>query len=86
MFYICALVQSTHWPPWQLSDDHTEYDVPHLIMTYTALMSLAILRDDFVRLDRAGILRFVRSCQRDDGRHVPRSPVLVPVSSSTDTL
>ncbi|EPT00297.1 hypothetical protein FOMPIDRAFT_1030563 [Fomitopsis schrenkii] len=59
--------KSTHWPPWQLSDDHTEYDVPHLIMTYTALMSLAILRDDFVRLDRAGILRFVRSCQRDDG-------------------
>ena len=39
-------------------------------MTYTALMSLAILRDDFTKLDRTGILQFVRSCQRDDGRHV----------------
>ena len=38
-------------------------------MTYTALMSLAILRDDFTKLDRAGILHFVRSCQREDGRH-----------------
>ena len=50
-------------------------------MTYTALMSLAILRDDFTKLDRSGILRFVRSCQRDDGRRV-----LFPTSPSTTTL
>lgn len=47
-------------------------------MTYTALMSLAILRDDFTRLDRAGILRFVRSCQREDGRHVLFTTSSVP--------
>ena len=37
-------------------------------MTYTALLSLAILRDDFSRLDRAGLVNFIRNCQRDDGR------------------
>ncbi|TFY65056.1 hypothetical protein EVJ58_g2208 [Rhodofomes roseus] len=47
--------------------NHGEYDVPHLIMTYTALLSLAILRDDFSKLDRPGILHFVRSCQQEDG-------------------
>ncbi|KAG5644761.1 hypothetical protein DXG03_007669 [Asterophora parasitica] len=36
-------------------------------MTYTALLSLAILRDDFLRLDRVGLLDFIRSCQRTDG-------------------
>lgn len=44
-----------------------EYDSPHLIMTYTALLSLAILRDDFSQLDREGTIKFVRSCQREDG-------------------
>ncbi|THH27658.1 hypothetical protein EUX98_g6538 [Antrodiella citrinella] len=48
-------------------DDYSEYDTPHLIMTYTALLSLAILRDDFERLNKPGILKLVRSCQRADG-------------------
>lgn len=39
-------------------------------MTYTAILTLAILRDDFEQLDREGILRFLGSCQRQDGRLV----------------
>ena len=38
-------------------------------MTYTAFLALAILRDDFSRLDRPGIIRFLRTCQREDGRY-----------------
>lgn len=37
-------------------------------MTYTALLSLAILRDDFTRLDRPGLLKYLKACQRADGR------------------
>lgn len=37
-------------------------------MTYTALLTLAILRDDFSRLDKHGILILLKSCQREDGR------------------
>ena len=39
-------------------------------MSYTALLSLAILRDDFAKLDRDGLVQFVRSCQCEDGRCV----------------
>ncbi|KAG2009804.1 geranylgeranyltransferase type I [Coprinopsis cinerea AmutBmut pab1-1] len=45
----------------------TKYDSPHVIMTYTALLSLAMLRDDFSKLNRAGIIKFLRNCQRPDG-------------------
>ena len=48
--------------------EYTDYDTPHIIMTYTALLSLAILRDDFSRLDREELLHFLRACQRQDGR------------------
>ena len=47
------------------------YDSPMLIMTYGAILSLAILRDPFTQLDREGILRFLRTCQKDDGGSVP---------------
>ncbi|EIN12322.1 terpenoid cyclases/Protein prenyltransferase [Punctularia strigosozonata HHB-11173 SS5] len=47
--------------------EYGEYDAPHLIMTYAALLSLAILRDDFARLDRPGLVRFLAACQREDG-------------------
>ncbi|KAF7326308.1 Terpenoid cyclases/Protein prenyltransferase [Mycena kentingensis (nom. inval.)] len=40
---------------------------PHLITTYAALLSLAALRDDFTRLNRAGVIAFLRACQRSDG-------------------
>ncbi|KZT12168.1 terpenoid cyclases/Protein prenyltransferase [Laetiporus sulphureus 93-53] len=48
-------------------EEYSDYDTPHLIMTYTALLSLAILRDDFSQLDRPGLLSFIRACQREDG-------------------
>ncbi|KAF8133883.1 terpenoid cyclases protein prenyltransferase [Boletus edulis] len=40
---------------------------PHIILTYTALLSLAILRDDFSQLDRPGIIKVLRACQNEDG-------------------
>ncbi|KIJ54512.1 hypothetical protein M422DRAFT_152995 [Sphaerobolus stellatus SS14] len=50
-----------------IKDSSRDYDQPHLIMTYTALLSLSILRDDFSRLDHAGILKFLKSTQHLDG-------------------
>ncbi|KAN0087652.1 Terpenoid cyclases/protein prenyltransferase alpha-alpha toroid [Tylopilus felleus] len=52
--------------------EHTDYsenseNYPHVILTYTALLSLAILRDDFEQLDRPGIIKFLRACQNEDG-------------------
>ncbi|KIP04227.1 hypothetical protein PHLGIDRAFT_76254 [Phlebiopsis gigantea 11061_1 CR5-6] len=47
--------------------DYSEYDTPNLIMSYTSLLSLAILRDDLANLDRIGLIQFIKSCQRDDG-------------------
>lgn len=41
-----------------------------MIATYTALITLAILRDDFTRLDRRGLVAFLRSSQQEDGRFV----------------
>ncbi|KAF9046235.1 terpenoid cyclases/protein prenyltransferase alpha-alpha toroid [Panaeolus papilionaceus] len=43
------------------------YGAPHIIMTYTALLSLAILRDDFSQLNRQGIVEFLRRSQNADG-------------------
>lgn len=48
-------------------EEYAEYDTPNLIMTYTSVLSLAILRDDLSKLDRKGLVQFVRSCQREDG-------------------
>ncbi|KAA1476832.1 terpenoid cyclases/Protein prenyltransferase [Dentipellis sp. KUC8613] len=47
--------------------EYDDYSTPNMIMTYTAIQSLSILRDDFARLDRPGIIRFIRSCQEQDG-------------------
>ncbi|KAJ6622692.1 terpenoid cyclases/protein prenyltransferase alpha-alpha toroid [Mycena sp. CBHHK59/15] len=44
-----------------------DQDSPHMIMTYTALLSLSILRDDFPQLNRKGLLNFVGACQKRDG-------------------
>ncbi|KAL5501803.1 CDC43 [Sanghuangporus vaninii] len=46
---------------------HEEADPPHLIMTYTALLALAILRDDFSHLDRDGLVNLLRATQKPDG-------------------
>jgi len=48
----------------------SEHGAPHVIMTYTALLSLAILRDDFSKLDRPGLITLLRTCQQEDGRFV----------------
>ncbi|KAL4069965.1 terpenoid cyclases/protein prenyltransferase alpha-alpha toroid [Scleroderma yunnanense] len=45
----------------------TSESAPQLIMTYTALLSLAILRDDFSRLDRPSLISFLKACQKEDG-------------------
>jgi geranylgeranyl transferase type-1 subunit beta len=45
-----------------------EYDPPMLVMTYAALLSLAILRDPFTSLDRDGLLKYLKVSQQQDGR------------------
>ncbi|KAH9983703.1 terpenoid cyclases/protein prenyltransferase alpha-alpha toroid [Russula compacta] len=40
---------------------------PHLIMTYCALLALAVLRDDYALLDRAALARMVGACQDAEG-------------------
>ncbi|KAK9385955.1 terpenoid cyclases/protein prenyltransferase alpha-alpha toroid [Lipomyces mesembrius] len=47
--------------------DKVDYDVGHTAGTYFALCILIILRDDFSRLDRVGMMRWLRKCQRADG-------------------
>lgn len=42
-------------------------------MTYAAILSLAILRDDFSRLDKPGLRKFVASCQNADGSFSPNT-------------
>jgi len=44
-----------------------------MIATYTALVALAVLRDDFARLDRRGLVTFLGSSQREDGWFVSAS-------------
>ena len=52
----------------------SSYDSPMLIMTYGAILSLAILRDPFTQLDRTQLLKFLQTCQKDDGGSVLRLP------------
>ena len=54
------------------------YDPPHLIMTYTSLLSLSILRDDFTQLDRKGLVNLLRATQKEDGRFVSLFPSAHP--------
>lgn len=55
-------------PPSSLPpDEYGPCSAPNLIMTYAALQALAILRDDFEPLDRAGLATFVGACQGADG-------------------
>ncbi|KAL8278938.1 hypothetical protein RQP46_008607 [Phenoliferia psychrophenolica] len=39
----------------------------HIVQSYTALLILGLLSDDYSRLDREGLLRFVARCQCPDG-------------------
>ncbi|KAK1231424.1 geranylgeranyl transferase type-1 subunit beta [Marasmius sp. AFHP31] len=61
------------------TQEYSQYDTPHLIMTYTAIVSLAILRDDFSALDRQGIIKLLKACQTEEG-----SFTTVPKSGDTD--
>ncbi|BGP55355.1 geranylgeranyl transferase type-1 subunit beta [Rhodotorula sphaerocarpa] len=45
----------------------TADDPANIIQTYTALLVLGLFDDDFTRLDRAGLKRFLRACQNADG-------------------
>lgn len=67
LFFACS---SRHTSISPQSTYESEFDTPHMIVTYTALINLAILRDDFTRLDRRGLVTFLRSSQREDGRFV----------------
>ncbi|KAJ7765381.1 terpenoid cyclases/protein prenyltransferase alpha-alpha toroid [Mycena maculata] len=66
-------------PDSPVPEPYTEHDGPHLVMTYTALLTLAILRDDFSKLDRPGLVKFIRACQRENG-----SFSIVPGYGDTD--
>ena len=56
-----------------------EYDLPHLTMTYSAIISLLILGDDLSRANKDGIIKTLRTLQQDDGSFCP-----VPGSDETD--
>ncbi|KAF8267633.1 terpenoid cyclases/Protein prenyltransferase [Lactarius quietus] len=49
------------------ASEQTFTDGPHLIMTYCALLALAVLRDDYTSLDRRALARMVGACQVADG-------------------
>ncbi|KAJ7504424.1 terpenoid cyclases/protein prenyltransferase alpha-alpha toroid [Mycena galericulata] len=66
-------------PDSSMPEPYTDYDGPNLVMTYTALLTLAILRDDFSNLDRAGLVKFIRACQQENG-----SFSIVPRRGDTD--
>lgn len=55
------------------------YDPSNLTMTYTAILLLGLLRDNFTRLDMKGILQSVRDRQHPDGSFSP-----TPTNSESD--
>ena len=67
----------------EFSDDEqfpppiSPYSAPNLVQSYAALLNLGLLGDDFVRLNRAAMIRFLARCQNDDG-----SSVLCSLSSA----
>ena len=54
-------------------------DPANVIQTYTALCVLGLLGDDYSRLDRPGLKRFLGECQNEDGSWVPH-PLSEPSS------
>ncbi|TIA92327.1 hypothetical protein E3P99_00623 [Wallemia hederae] len=55
------------------------YDPSNLTMTYTAILLLGLLRDDFTRLDMAGVLQSIRDRRHPDGSFSP-----TPTNSESD--
>lgn len=53
-------------------------------MTFSAILCLAILRDDFSLLDREGLSKFLTRMQQKDGRYVlNRSFLFMPTLLNT---
>lgn len=50
-------------PSWLKQD----INPPNLIQSYTALLNLGLLSDDYARLNWKGLLGFVKRCQNEDG-------------------
>lgn len=44
------------------------YEGAHVTMTYTALMSLLILNDDFSRVNKTAVISGLKALQLDNGR------------------
>lgn len=63
-------------PPPAAAQDEQSFSPAHIIQSYTALLILGLLSDDYSSLDRAGLLRFVARCQCSDGSSVPFSDFL----------
>lgn len=59
---------------------------PHLIMTYCALLALAVLRDDYALLDRAALKRMVGACQDAAGGCVSFPFSITIVADSDETF
>ncbi|KAI9693657.1 MAG: hypothetical protein M1822_002928 [Bathelium mastoideum] len=49
------------------NDQNRKWDPPNLPATFFAMQTLAVLKDDFHRLDRRGILEWIPNLQREDG-------------------
>ena len=56
-----------------------EYDLPHITMTYSAIVSLLLLQDDLSRLRKPEIIQSLRQLQQPDGSFCP-----IPNSDETD--
>ncbi|KAK4047711.1 geranylgeranyl transferase type-1 subunit beta [Microbotryomycetes sp. JL201] len=59
--------QPAHSPAQATHATQTPLVPANLIQSYAALLILAILDDNFQRLDLLGLIRFIGSCQTDDG-------------------
>ena len=53
-------------PNLEFSSD-SEFDKGHLVHTYSALVSLKILGDDFSRIRRKALFKYIKECQNEDG-------------------
>ncbi|KAI8059086.1 geranylgeranyltransferase type I beta subunit [Gongronella butleri] len=51
--------------------EYQPHDSSHIASTYTALLNLALLGDDFARVDRSAIVAGLRHLQQDDGSIAP---------------
>ena len=54
-------------PTTRAGQDEQTLSSAHIVQSYTAILILGLLSDDFTRLDRTGLLRFIARCQCPDG-------------------